>query len=356
MDTQKRQFFPGVGAVAIGRNEGDRIARTLPSLTRQIEHVIYADSGSVDGSPERAAKLGVHVIAIKEPPHSAARGRQAGFDLLLKLSPNVTYVQFIDGDCTMEPTWLATAVGYMEEHPRCAALAGRRREEFPENSLYNSLIDIDWDAKVGPVDYLGGDCLCRVEAVKDIGGWNATLIAGEDPDFGFRLKDKGWEVHRVADPMDIHDVNMRSFRAYWARTVRAGYCYLEVGWLHRRGTGRWWLKRVRSSLLYGGLIPLAWVVGIVLMFFLQPWWIGLILVAPIVLIYLRLFFKLFTYARFKDASKFHSLAYAGINLLCKGALFQGTCKRLLWAMRGKQAALIEYKAPVKPVGAKDARS
>lgn len=348
MDTPTPQFFPGVGAVAIGRNDGDRIVRALPSLTRQIQHVVYADSGSVDGSPERAAALGVHVVAIKEPPHSAARGRQAGFDLLMKLAPDTKYVQFIDGDCTMEPTWLETAVTYMEAHPKCAALAGRRREEFPEHSLYNALIDIDWDGKVGPVDYSGGDCLCRVQAVKDIGGWNATLIAGEDPDFGFRLKDIGWENHRVADPMDIHDVNMRSFKPYWIRAVRAGYCYLEVGWLHRKGTGGWWMKRVRSSIVYGGLMPLLWLVGIILMFTLKPWWIGVVLAAPITLVYLRLWLKLFIFARFKGASMYHSLAYACINILCKGALFQGTCKRLLWAMRGKQAALIEYKAPVTP--------
>lgn len=348
MDTPQPKQFPQVGAVAIGRNDGDRIVRGLPTLTRQIPHVVYADSGSVDGSPDRARALGVHVVAITEPPHSAARGRQAGFDLLLKVAPGVKYVHFIDGDCTLEPTWLETAVAYMEAHPKCAALAGRRREEFPQNSLYNALIDVDWDGKVGQVDYSGGDCLCRVDAVQQIGGWNTTLIAGEDPDFGFRLKDAGWENHRVADPMDVHDVNMRSFRSYWLRAVRAGYCYLEVGWQHRKGTGRWWMKRVRSSIVYGGVLPMLWLAGLVLMLTLSPWWIGAIAFAPITLIYLRLFLKLFTFARSKGAALRFSLAYAGINILCKVALFQGTIKRLLWAMRGKQAALIEYKAPVTP--------
>jgi GT2 family glycosyltransferase len=355
MDTNTTQHVPGVGAVAIGRNDGDRIVRALPSLTRHIEHVVYADSGSVDNSPQRASALGVHVVAITQPPHSAARGRQAGFERLLEIAPGLKYVQFIDGDCTLEPTWLARAVEYMEQHPRCAALAGRRREEFPQNSIYNALIDIDWDGKVGPVDYSGGDCLCRVDAVKQIGGWNATLIAGEDPDFGFRLKDAGWENHRVADPMDIHDVNMRSFRSYWLRAVRAGYCYLEVGWMHRRGTGRWWLKRVRSCILYGGVMPLAWIAGVALVVLASPWWIGALLSGLITLVYARLFAKLFSFARHKGATMRHCLAYAAFNVLCKGALFQGTLKRLLWMIRGKQAALIEYKQPVRPIDSTDAR-
>ena len=111
-------------------------------------------------------------------------------------------------------------------------------------------------------------------------------------------------------------------------------------------TGRWWMKRVRSSIVYGGVLPFLWIVGLVLMLTLSPWWIGAIPFAPITLIYLRLFVKLFTFAQFKGADLRHSIAYAGLNVLCKVALFQGTVKRLRWAMRGKQAALIEYKAPV----------
>ena len=152
MDSQQTKQFPQVGAVAIGRNDGDRIVRGLPTLTRQIPHVVYADSGSVDGSPDRARALGVHVVAITQPPHSAARGRQAGFDELLRVAPDIKYVHFIDGDCTLEPTWLETAVAYMEAHPKCAALAGRRREEFPQSGLGATVYKIagKWD----PVDWL----------------------------------------------------------------------------------------------------------------------------------------------------------------------------------------------------------
>ena len=348
MDSSPLQLVPNVGAVVIGRNECARLSLVLPTLTRHVEHVVYADSGSTDGSAQAAAALGAHVVELTNPPHSAAKGRQAGFEALLRLVPSLRYVQFIDGDCKMEPAWLASAVQYLDEHPKVASVAGRRREEFPHRSLYNALIDIDWDGKSGPVDYAGPDCLCRVDAVNQIGGWNARLIAGEDPDFGFRLRDAGWENHRVPEQMDLHDVNMHAFRSYWLRAVRAGYCYLEVGWMHRHGTGKWWLKRVRSSILYGCLMPLAWIAGVVLSITIEPRWVGLILSLPISLIYLRLFVKLFVFARSKTTVTTHAFAYALFNIVCKVALFVGTTKRAIAAARGRQAPLIEYKKTPPP--------
>ena len=39
-----------IGAVAIGRNEGDRLRRCLTSLEGQCDRMVYVDSGSTDGS------------------------------------------------------------------------------------------------------------------------------------------------------------------------------------------------------------------------------------------------------------------------------------------------------------------
>jgi glycosyltransferase involved in cell wall biosynthesis len=47
-----------VGAVVIGRNEGERLKRCLSSLS-SIRAAVYVDSGSTDGSPQWAADRGV---------------------------------------------------------------------------------------------------------------------------------------------------------------------------------------------------------------------------------------------------------------------------------------------------------
>jgi glycosyltransferase involved in cell wall biosynthesis len=75
-----------IGAVAIGRNEGERLLRCLKSLMEQLPSdvpVVYVDSGSTDDSVETAKSLGAQVIELDlSVPFTAARGRNVGCDIL----------------------------------------------------------------------------------------------------------------------------------------------------------------------------------------------------------------------------------------------------------------------------------
>src|SRR5207302_8823254 len=51
------------GAVAIGRNEGERLRRCLTSLSAAAA-VVYVDSGSTDGSAQWARSHGAEVIDL----------------------------------------------------------------------------------------------------------------------------------------------------------------------------------------------------------------------------------------------------------------------------------------------------
>ena len=53
-----------LAAVVIGRNEGDRLVRCLTSLKGQAAPVVYVDSGSTDGSVERARDMGAEVVSL----------------------------------------------------------------------------------------------------------------------------------------------------------------------------------------------------------------------------------------------------------------------------------------------------
>ncbi len=336
--TSTPRKFEHVGAVVIGRNEGERLIRALRAVVPQVRGVVYADSGSSDASPQRAAELGVRVVTI-DTPYTAAKGRQAGLDELLRLAPDLELVQFIDGDCILREGWLAAACDLMARDDRVGAISGRRREEHPGATIYNAMIDVDWNATPGACDYPGGDSLCRVSALRQIGGWSQDLISGEDPDLGFRLRDAGWGVLRLGEEMTLHDINMRSFGAYWRRAVRAGYGFLEVGWRHRRRTGRWWLGRVRSAALYAVLLPVVLVAGCV-----APWplaWVASVLAA---LLYARLFWALWRRCRAMGVDGRVSAAYALANMACKGAVLQGAVRYVLAAARGRRVAIIEYKA------------
>ncbi len=117
------------GVVVIGRNEGERLERCLAGVLRMNVPVVYADSGSTDGSAERAGELGVEVVSLDSSrPFSAARGRNEGFERLVELHPHLEYVQFVDGDCEILEGWLGAARATLEAEPGLAAVAGRLRE------------------------------------------------------------------------------------------------------------------------------------------------------------------------------------------------------------------------------------
>src|SRR6185437_8292556 len=139
-----------VGAVVIGRNEGERLKRCLKSLSSTI--LIYVDSGSTDQSIQLARKHGASVVDLDmRIPFTAARARNAGFQKLQEIAPNLHYVQFVDGDCELVGDWLQTAKSFLETHSNVGAVCGRRRERFPDRSIYNWLCDREWEGPAGEV-------------------------------------------------------------------------------------------------------------------------------------------------------------------------------------------------------------
>src|SRR5580692_2130880 len=128
--------FANLGLVAIGRNEGQRLARCLISV-RAIPSRVYVDSGSSDGSVALARDAGASVIELPVPPNfTAARARNAGLAQLLAENPNLEFVQMIDGDCELQPGWIEAGVAALRGDSDLALVFGRCRERCPERSIY----------------------------------------------------------------------------------------------------------------------------------------------------------------------------------------------------------------------------
>ncbi len=246
------------GCVVIGRNEGARLGLCLRSVGGNAETTVYVDSGSTDDSVALARQMGVSAVELDAgKPFTAARGRNAGLEMLLSLRPDAETVQFVDGDCELLPDWLESASRTLEERPDVAAVYGRLRERHPEKSIYNRLCDIEWSTPPGETQSCGGIAMMRVRPVLDCGGYNEGLIAGEEPDLCFRLRGKGWKVLCIDADMGWHDAAMTTFRQWWRRSVRTGHAYAECS---RRLGGtpeRFWVHETRSIVVWGGLVPAA---------------------------------------------------------------------------------------------------
>ncbi|MEW5860664.1 MAG: glycosyltransferase [Cyanobacteriota bacterium] len=329
-----------VGLVVIGRNEGDRLRQCLHSVKGKVARAVYVDSGSTDGSLDVARSLGVDVVELDlSTPFTAARARNAGFTHLLSTDSQIEYVQFVDGDCEVVEGWLERAASELDANPNIAVVCGRRRERFPEQTIYNQLCDMEWDTPVGETQACGGDSMMRVKAFQQVGGFNPTMIAGEEPELCVRLRQNGWKIFRIDAEMTLHDAQMTRFGQWWKRAMRAGHAYAEGSWLHGGEPERHWVKETRSIWLWGLFIPLL---------ALGTAWLTHGLSLLLLLGYPLQFVRMFGNLRRKNISSKNAAFYALSCIVGKFAQVEGALGFLRTRLLGTKSTLIEYKQPGTP--------
>jgi GT2 family glycosyltransferase len=245
-----------LGFVAIGRNEGERLKVCLRSLPSGLP-TVYVDSGSTDGSLDFSQSIGVHTVLLDpKVAFTAARARNAGFKKLIEVNPDLEYVQFIDGDCELFQDWIQQALAAISQNAHLAVVAGRRRERFPESSIYNTLIDFEWNSPIGIGTFCGGDALIRRSALEQVGGYREDLIAGEEPELCLRLKNAGWQYSRINVDMTLHDAAIFKFKQWWNRSRRAGFAFAQGAHLHGGKPHYHWKKETRRALFWGAGWPI----------------------------------------------------------------------------------------------------
>ena len=338
------------GVVVIGRNEGDRLRKCFESLcpngsdnqaSKTPNHrarIVYVDSGSTDGSVGVALTFGASVVELDlSLPFTAARARNAGLAKLCELEPEICYVQFIDGDCSTAIDWINTACRFLDEHLQYAVATGRLRERFPRASIYNRLCDMEWNTPIGDAQSCGGIAMMRVAALREVGGFNPTIIAGEEPELCVRLRQKGWRVRRLDAEMASHDAAMTYFGQWWKRAVRCGYAYALGATMHGKTTESHWVRETRSTWVWGLIVPLlaiglAWPTG----------GISLVLIGGYPLVGTRVF----RHMRKRGFSQSDSSYYAYFCVLAKFPQAQGALRFWWGKLRSNPSEIIEYKNPI----------
>ncbi len=329
------QNLQNVGLVIIGRNEGDRLHRCLLSVIKQTSNIVYVDSGSTDGSIQMAKSLGIEVVELDlSIPFTAARARNAGFSRLLEINRQVELVQFVDGDCEIFPKWLKAAQKVLETHPDLAVVCGRRRERFPDQTIYNRLCDIEWDTPIGEATACGGDAMMRVSAFKQVQGYNPTLIAGEEPELCVRLRQQGWKILRIDADMTLHDAAMTKFGQWWQRSLRAGHAYAQGSWLHGSSPERHWVKESKSIWFWGLILPIITLGGGL---FSQGWSLLLLLSYPLMA------YKIYCHVKQRNYSLKDTLLYTLSCLVSKFPQAQGQIQFHINRLLKRDIHLIEYK-------------
>jgi len=321
-----------LGVVAIGRNEGDRLVQCLASLKNSHVRVIYVDSGSDDDSIAVAKAAGVEVAELdRTKPFTAARARNAGFAALCASGSSPEYVQFIDGDCRVQPGWLEAARLALDTEKELGIVTGWRSEINRDRSTYNGMCDFEWHRPAGEIAACGGDMMVRSHVFEKAGGFSDSVIAAEDDEFCVRVGLAGWRIRRIPVEMTLHDADMTRFGQWWRRAVRSGHGFAQVGAMHPG----YFVTERRRVWVFGAALPFVIIGGAIAGL---PWvaWGGLALYG---VSYLRTISGL----RREGLPIDEAITHAGFLTLSKFPNLLGMITYAWRQMRGHKMQLIEYK-------------
>lgn len=258
--------------IVISRNQIKTIDLCLDSIlasTRQCGidryEIVYVDSQSTDGTPERVReRLGDKVTIVRVTGHlGAAIARNAG----AAVARGDAFF-FIDGDMEIGADFLSVALGPDGKlvHP---VISGQLPEKFYDEQG-NFLTDGPDRYKVHQDEFrseLGGISMISREAFEKVGGFRPELRVNEDVDMGLRLYAAGYRIRAFARVMATHHT-VDYFK--WSRLSKAlidgsmcfqgvifrrhlfnrGYWPILIS--HQRPTAVFWVS------LMGGLLFSAW--------------------------------------------------------------------------------------------------
>ncbi|MDM8566610.1 glycosyltransferase [Candidatus Halobeggiatoa sp. HSG11] len=332
-----------ISVVVIGRNEGQRLVDCIKSIQtlEELTEIIYVDSDSTDGSPERAKKLGTKVIIVHPERPTAAIGRNAGWQ-----AANNSLILFMDGDTILNKDFLKVALPMFDD-PKVAAVCGHYRELYPKASIYQRVLDLDWMVPTGVVSSCGGIVLMRKNVLEEVDGYNSLLIAGEEPEMCQRIRAAGYTIHRIDEPMILHDLAIKSWSQYWQRSVRTGHAYAEISCMletssladfyKKKAGGILWQQESKKNFINAGVWIAIFVLGLSMTIFS---WLPLLFCISLFLLFsLRTSWK----NRWKSKDKFSIFLYGLHSQFQHIPIMIGQLSYYYSRWRGKRRGLIEYK-------------
>ena len=331
--------MPELSVVIIGRNEGERLARCIQSVQNMHNapelEIIYVDSDSTDGSPELAKKLGVHqVLTVKPERPSAALGRNAGWQVA-----TAPFVLFLDGDTSVDPNFVNVALERLKNMSKVAIVWGNLQELHPEASIYQRILNLDWIYPTGFVEFCGGNAMMRRDVLQQVDGYNANLIAGEEPEMCHRIRSLDYLILHIDSPMGLHDLGMTKWSQYWKRATRTGFAYAEISQRFKNTTFPLWRKDAIKNLIHATVLSGLFILG----FIASLWYMCLLPIFFSILIFLLLSLRSAWKSRWKSKNYGTLFLYGLHSQFQQIPIALGQLNYYYKRWYGKKQALIEYK-------------
>lgn len=197
--------------------------KALESQTRKPKEIIVVDDGSRDNTAKAAKEFrGVKLIKQKHSGPAAARNRGA------KRAAGSILV-FTDADCEPAKSWLSNMLKPFSDK-KISGVQGAYSTE--QNSLIARFAQCEiseryaWMKSFKYIDFIGTySAAYRKKDFLDAGGFDESfpIASGEDPEFSFRLAERGKKLVFNPDAVVYHAhpntlkkyLRQKFWRAYW---------------------------------------------------------------------------------------------------------------------------------------------
>lgn len=133
---------------------------------------------------------------------------------------------FIDDDCLPPPDWMAVLLRVLETRTDVAAAACRvvGADEGFWSRCADYVIFSATQSRISGYRHLGSGALAvRTDIFRQVGGFDETLLASEDWDFGLRLQAAGWKSYFEAGVTVAHDHRRGRIRGILLQAYRSGW-------------------------------------------------------------------------------------------------------------------------------------
>jgi glycosyltransferase involved in cell wall biosynthesis len=203
--------LPSVGVIIPTRNAGRFLPEAIGSLLDQKYprlEIILVDDNSTDNTPKLATAWATNVRYVRSEYGSPAAARNTGLRLC-----QTDYIGFLDADDLWSPNRLTAQIAFHAQYPDLDFSQGYTRKVFLDSYLdTRPRFPRDDAAHLNPNP---GSMLFRRQAMSRLGGFDESLIYGEDIDFWLRCRASGLNgavFEQVVLLYRMHAGNMTNFQ------------------------------------------------------------------------------------------------------------------------------------------------
>ncbi|MHB1766172.1 MAG: glycosyltransferase family 2 protein [Gammaproteobacteria bacterium] len=219
---------PYVSVIIPAHNEERHIAKCLHSVLktgwpREMLELLVIDHSSTDRTAKLAQTAGARVLSLSTGKIGSVRN--AGL-----AAAKGEFVAYVDGDCTVPATWLQAAIGLLQSDQSIGAVGGPCLSPadgtWVERSIVPSAIESGLARRVKAI--ATSSFIARTSLLRDIGGFDETLISGEDDDMSNRIRSRGLALVSTSDCHIVHHGYPQTWQDMLKKEIWHGSHHIEV--------------------------------------------------------------------------------------------------------------------------------